>query len=160
MERKTIKGKIFFIKNKIFNKTFVRKKSRLKHLHYLILFILFIFLSNIVIKILIKNKKNEELRNQMFEILSRYAHRKITSLDNVYIGYYYRLGNGLLALNKVLFYCEILQCDRIFLHKHFSPFIKNTIYDKKYGLTIEILTDSIKKDLHSLFFGLILIILL
>ena len=97
------------------------------------------------------NNRNGELRKLMFDILSKSSQQNISSLDNVYIGYYYKLGNSLIALNKVIFYCEILQCKKIFLPKYYSPFIKNKIYDKKYGLTIEIIKDSNKKDLTSLF---------
>ena len=88
----------------------------------------------------------------MFEILSRLSNKNITSLDDVYIGYHYKLGNGLLALNKVLFYCEILQCKRILLNKYNTYFIKNTIYDKKYDLKIVPFEKINQKDIISAFF--------
>ena len=82
----------------------------------------------------------------MLKLLSRISKKTITSLDNVYLGYYYKLGNSLIALNKVIYYCEILQCKRIFLKKNYYPLIKNTIYDKKYGSTTETLTNAKKKE--------------
>ena len=88
----------------------------------------------------------------MFEILSRRANKTITSLDDVYIGYYYNLGNSLLAINKVIFYCEILKCKRILLNECQSKFIKNTIYDKKYNLKIEPFENTKNYNLSSAFF--------
>ena len=75
----------------------------------------------------------------MLQILSRISHKKNFSLDNVYITEYNRLGNALLELNRVVFYCEILKCKRIFVNKCYLKYIKNTIYDKEYNLTIEYL---------------------
>ena len=87
----------------------------------------------------------------MPQILSRMSHKKNFSLDNVYITEYNRLGNALLALNRVIFYCDILKCKRIFVHKCYLKYIKNTIYDKEYNLTIEYLSPEKRKNLTSLF---------
>ena len=87
----------------------------------------------------------------MLHILSRITHKKNFSLDNVYITEYNRLGNALLALNRVVFYCEILKCKRIFVNKCYLKYIKNTIYDKEYNLTIEYLSPEKRKNLTSLF---------
>ena len=73
----------------------------------------------------------------MFQILSGLSKRKITSLNDVYFTYYYKLGNLLIAINKVIFYCEILQCKRIILNRNILNFFKNVIYDKNYDLLIE-----------------------
>ena len=147
-------------------KKYFKKKSgrkRLKYLYYIIIIIIIIisFKFNIIKlyntkkeKISINeqnNKNNIKLRKQMFKLLSKISNKTITSLDDVYLGNFYRLGNSLLALNKVIYYCEIMQCKRIFLNKYYYPLIKNTIYDKKYGLTISILTDFKKNNITSLF---------
>ena len=159
------KNIFLFKRNNIFEKK-NRKKPKLKFLYYSIIAI--IIMTFIILLTFIKirkytnnrekkiineynNKGNKELKRQMFGILSRISKQNITSLDNVYLGYYYKLGNSLIALNKVIFYCEILQCKRIFLKKGYYPLIKNTIYDKKYGLTIEILSNSNQKDMTSFF---------
>ena len=81
--------------------------------------------------------ENNELRKKIFERLSIISNRNITSLEDVYIGCHHKLGNSLLAINKVIYYCEILKCKRIILNHNQSEYIKNTIYDKKYDLIIE-----------------------
>ena len=149
------------IKNKIFLIKLKRKKRILYYLYFFILIIVIIILFKFIIIRIYNNieefnneqnnKENKELREKMFKALSRRVNKNITSLDDVYIGYYYKLGNGLLALNKVIYYCEILQCKRIFLYKNSYPLIKNTIYDKKFNLKIEILPNYPKKDIKSLF---------
>ena len=147
--------KIYFKKKKI-------KNQKVKYLYYSIIIIVIIILFKFIIIRRYNNnvkeinneqnnKENKELREKMFKSLSRRANKNITSLDDVYIGYHYKLGNSLIALNKVIYYCEILQCKRIFLNRNYYPLIKNIIYDKKYNLKIQLLTNSKKKDIKSLF---------
>ena len=159
------KRNIFLINGKNFIKNWNRKKSILKYSQQkIILIIILIALSSYLIKreinIKIKErqiideqnrKKYEKLRKEMLRILSRITHKKNFSLDNVYIADYNRLGNALIALNRVIFYCEILKCKRIFVNKCYLKFIKNTIYDEKYNLTIEYLSQDKRKNLTSLF---------
>ena len=165
---------IFLFERKTFFKKKNNKKQKLKYLCFPIIFILIIILFKLNIKriyninnpnninnikkekekVIINeqdNKANKELRKQMLNLLSEKTKKRIISLDNVYVGSHYRLGNSLLALNKVIYYCEILQCKNIFLNKHYYPYIKNTIYDKKFNLTIEVLTNSKNINIKSLF---------
>jgi len=95
--------------------------------------------------------KNKELRKKMFEQLSIISKRNISALENVYLGYYLRLGNSLIAINKVIYYCEILKCKRIILNDCHSEYIKNIIYDKKYNLIIEPET-KLNKNLSNIFY--------
>ena len=41
-------------------------------------------------------------------------------------------------MNKVIFYCEILKCKKVILEPNNNVYIKNTINDEKFNLTIEI----------------------
>ena len=91
------------------------------------------------------------LRRKMYKRLSKITHKNINNLNTVYVGDYYKLGNFLLAINKVIFYCEILQCKRILVNKYYSHFIKNKIYDIKYNLTIERSTKSKMKKYAPVF---------
>ena len=50
----------------------------------------------------------------------------------------YNFGNQLLIFNKLIFYCEIIGCKKIILEKDNNIYINNTIYDKKYNITIEV----------------------
>ena len=95
----------------------------------------------------------------MFKILSKRSKKNITTLNDVYFLCYYKLGNLLIAINKVIFYCEILQCRRIILNKNIIKIFKDVIYDKNYDLVIE-LKQTQKISIQVLhFIGLILIIL-
>ena len=47
-------------------------------------------------------------------------------------------GNQLILLNKVIFFCEILGCERIILNKQYYWFIKNNIVYKKFNMIIEV----------------------
>ena len=54
------------------------------------------------------------------------------------MNYQIRFGNQIAAFNKVLFYCEIIKCKKIIVGKHNNIYIRNTINDSKFNLTIEI----------------------
>ena len=41
-------------------------------------------------------------------------------------------------MNKVIFYCEIIQCKKIILHENNNIYIRNTINDDKFNLTIKV----------------------
>ena len=45
-------------------------------------------------------------------------------------------GNQLSALNKLIFYCEIIRCQNIILPKNNNLFINHTLYDKDYNIKI------------------------
>ena len=59
-------------------------------------------------------------------------------MHNVYLDYYLKFGNALIALNKAIFYCEIIGCKKIFVPIYNNYYIRNTIHDDKYNLTIEV----------------------
>ena len=128
--------------NKIKRLQYKVKSSSIKIKIIIILFLLFIILIykyEIVNIINIQKRKTNysHLRIKMFKTLSYYARRKVNYLEDVFVGSIYSLGNSLLAINKAIFYCEILNCKRILLNKCQSKFIKHIIYDKEYNLTIE-----------------------
>ena len=57
---------------------------------------------------------------------------------SIFLDMKFNFGNQLLILNKLIFYCEIIGCKKIILEKDNNLFINNTIYDKKYNITIEV----------------------
>ena len=124
---------------KISKATFYKKENKPKYLYKVIIIICVLIIISDYYFVL-KNgilDKNNKLRKKMFERLSIITNRTIISLGNVYLGHHYKLGNSLISINKVIYYCEILQCKRIILNQNLSEYIKNTIYDKKYNLIIE-----------------------
>ena len=46
-----------------------------------------------------------EYKNIIFQSLSEHAKKTISSIENIYFDFYYKFGNMLISLNKVIFYC-------------------------------------------------------
>ena len=96
---------------KISKATFYKKENKPKYLYKVIIIICVLIIISDYYFVL-KNgilDKNNKLRKKMFERLSIITNRTIISLGNVYLGHHYKLGNSLIAINKVIYYCEILQ---------------------------------------------------
>jgi hypothetical protein len=87
-------------------------------------------------------KKNHQFilkeNHYLLKYISKCTKNKITQIRSIFLNCYNNFGNQLILLNKVIFYCEILRCERIILNKNFYWFIKNKILDKEYNITIEI----------------------
>ena len=75
-------------------------------------------------------------KESLLELLSNYSGHKIINVDTIYLGSKARLGNQLILLSKVIFFCEILGCKRIITKPNW--FIKRKVYYKKYNMTIEV----------------------
>ena len=80
----------------------------------------------------------EEYRDRILKKFSQKLSKNITSLDNIYIDYFLKFGNQLVLFNKAIFYCEIIKCKKIFVHPWNNIYIRNTIYDEQFNLSIEI----------------------
>lgn len=97
-------------------------------------------------------KKNHRLilkeRYDFFKYISKCAKREINEINSIFISHRFSFGNQLIFLNKVIFLCEILKCERIILDKEYFWFIKNKIIDKEYNMTIEVgeVNDYINKN--------------
>ena len=83
-------------------------------------------------KLLIKIK--EKLLNK----LSSYLNKNVTSLDVIFVIENGRFGNSLIALNNIIFYCELLGCKKIILNENKYWHIKKEIISPKTNLTIKI----------------------
>jgi phosphate/sulfate permease len=55
-------------------------------------------------------------------------------------------GNQIAAFNKLIFYCEIIKCQKILLSTDNKMYINHTLYDKDYNITIEIARNAIPMD--------------
>lgn len=87
--------------------------------------------------IFIKEKK------KIFEMISKAMGRKISSVNTIIFSEKCKFGNCIIYINKLIFYCEILGCNKIILNKDINWFLKNKIYYQKYNMTIEV--DNINK---------------
>ena len=77
-------------------------------------------------------------RKDILENFSNKINGNLNSGLTIFYNFKYKFGNELLAINKLIFYCEIIRCQKIILDKKKNAFIDNTIYDKKYNITIEV----------------------
>ena len=59
-------------------------------------------------------------------------------MRNIFLDYYLKLGNALIALNKAIFYCEIIKCKKILVPNYNNYYIRHNIKDDKHNLTIEV----------------------
>ena len=88
-----------------------------------------------------KNKNSpiiEKEKKEILENISANIGTFITSLDEIYFNNVNRFGNGLIILNKLIFFCERLGVKKIIINEDNNLYINKTIYDKEYNLSIEI----------------------
>lgn len=88
-----------------------------------------------------KNINDPLIKKEKNTILKKFSDNigfQINNEINIYLDMRFNFGNQLLILNKLIFYCEIIGCKKIILEKNNNIYIKNTIYDKKYNITIEV----------------------
>jgi len=88
-----------------------------------------------------KNESDPLIQKEKKEILEKYSESvggKLMPGINIFVDLKFNFGNQLLVLNKLIFYCEIIGCKKIILEKDNNIYIKNTIYDKKFNLKIEV----------------------
>ena len=89
--------------------------------------------------ILIKEEKLNILK-----LFSKPSTNKKNNLKTIFYSFRCRFGNLLINLNKLIFYCEIIGCNKIILEKKLYWFIKNKIKIQTKNITIEVKN---KKDL-------------
>ena len=97
----------------------------------------------------------EKYKEDILKEIYQNTNITVKNLDNIYIDYQCSFGNYLILINKIIFYCEILKCKKIFLNSNNNIFIRNTIYDDKFNLTIELANFSIpikREELSSTYF--------
>ena len=76
--------------------------------------------------------------NDIFANISNNIGMNITSLNEIYYNIENRFGNELVRFNKLIFYAELIGVKKIILNSDNNLYIKNTIHDEKYNLTIEV----------------------
>ena len=82
--------------------------------------------------LIIKEKKS------ILNLLSECVGRNITSVDSIFLAPDCNFGNGLVILNKILFYCEIINCKKIILDSKIFWYIKNQTIIEKNNITIKV----------------------
>ena len=86
----------------------------------------------------INNSLLIEERNCFLNYLSQMVHKNINFIDTIFFTNNLRFGNSLTALNKIIFYCEIIGCKKIILDKTKFWFIKNKFIFNESNLTLDV----------------------
>ena len=74
---------------------------------------------------------NSELKNQILEKLIIYYRKNITTINKLFLTNTIAFGNTMLCLNNIIYYCEILGCQNIYLNSSNNWHIKNNIITNK-----------------------------
>ena len=90
----------------------------------------------------IESCKNNSLileeKNSILNFLYHDIGKKFNFLDNIIYSNDMQLGNSLIALNNLLFFCEIIKCKNIYLEKNKYWLIKNKIKLNNNNFTLSI----------------------
>ena len=151
--------------NKIFIKNYNKYLKKFKkHLWKFKLIIFIINIFNIKFFVLTKNKNNikiDELNYYLnnFELLIKKPskitdnilleekkriinfllnNKNLTALNTIFLNKTCNFGNCIVFLNKLIFYCEIIECKNIILNKDIYWFIKNNVTISNYNITISV----------------------
>ena len=74
---------------------------------------------------------NSELKNQILEKIIIYYRKNITTINKLFLTNTIAFGNTMLCLNNIIYYCEILGCQNIYLNSSNNWHIKNNIITNK-----------------------------
>ena len=80
-----------------------------------------------------------KIKNQLLSSISRYKRQRINKIETLFLFGTYNFGNSVIRLNNIIFYCEILGCNKIILNDFGTSrtwLIKNQIYIEKSNITI------------------------
>ena len=79
---------------------------------------------------------NSELKNQILEKIIIYYKKNITTINKLFLTNTIAFGNTMLCLNNVIYYCEILGCQNIYLNSSNNWHIKNNIITNKTQISL------------------------
>ena len=85
-----------------------------------------------------KNPEDPLIKKERETILENY-YRDTNKTDMIiYFDMTFPFGNQIAAVNKMIFYCEIIHCKKLILPVENRIYIKHTLLDKEYNLQIEV----------------------
>jgi len=99
----------------------------------------FIFSSKNIfnLKIYFKRNKINIIKKILLFRIFNYERRNVNNINILFIRGNGHFGNFFIAVNNAIIYCEFLRCKRIIVEYNKSIFINDTIFYKKYNITIE-----------------------
>ena len=94
-----------------------------------------------------KNPEDPLIIKERETILENY-YRDTNKTDMIiYFDMTFPFGNQIAAVNKMIFYCEIIHCKKLILPVENRIYINHTLLDKEYNLQIEVAQESFQADL-------------
>ena len=94
-----------------------------------------------------KNPEDPLIKKERETILENY-YRGTNKTDMIiYFDMTFPFGNQIAAVNKMIFYCEIIHCKKLILPVENRIYINHTLLDKEYNLQIEVAQESFQADL-------------
>lgn len=94
-----------------------------------------------------KNPEDPLIKKERETILENY-YRDTNKTDMIiYFDMTFPFGNQIAAVNKMIFYCEIIHCKKLILPVENRIYINHTLLDKEYNLQIELAQESFQGDL-------------
>ena len=94
-----------------------------------------------------KNPEDPLIKKERETILENY-YRDTNKTDMIiYFDMTFPFGNQIAAVNKMIFYCEIIHCKKLILPVENRIYINHTLLDKEYNLQIEVAQESFQADL-------------
>ena len=94
-----------------------------------------------------KNPEDPLIKKERETILENY-YRDTNKTDMIiYFDMTFPFGNQIAAVNKMIFYCEIIHCKKLILPVENRIYINHTLLDKEYNLQIEVAQESFQGDL-------------
>ena len=94
-----------------------------------------------------KNPEDPLIIKERETILENY-YRDTNKTDMIiYFDMTFPFGNQIAAVNKMIFYCEIIHCKKLILPVENRIYINHTLLDKEYNLQIEVAQEPFQADL-------------
>lgn len=107
---------------------------------------------NLKEKSLINKSLINKEKVKIISYLSKKINKKIEFINSISYKKYLKLGNLLCALNKLIFYCEIINCKNILLDKNIFWFIKNKIQIKSNNITLDVINKRQNNNSFEIFY--------
>ena len=84
------------------------------------------------------NSMINDIRESIINKISEDSFNNVSYNNTIFFNSTCRFGNCLVFLNKIMFFCQFINCKSIILNKDFFWFIKNKIIFEKYNISITI----------------------
>lgn len=82
------------------------------------------------------NKANLEIKKEMLDKIFMFYKKNIKKINKLFVTKPIALGNTLICLNNIIYYCEVLGCKNIFLNSEFNWHIKDKIISNKTSISL------------------------